>query len=625
MALIKPRGVQAAAARPTAGGTIVRTSSTGRPMIVAVSAMVVLGGILAHATIQSEKRQDWAERSIFHTERVIDDFHSLASRLIEAEATERGYLLTGDNHYLTAFQATRAAVTDVISLLRAALSDPLEDPPVGPGTLDRVERLATADLAELERVVNLQQADKSTDAMSIVRGNAGYDLMAELRGVITAMIADEQDRLALRLQELQRQQSIGVGVSITGATFAAVLMLIAFAMLVHYTGTQKTMQRTLQTEHDLALAADKAKSRFLATASHDLRQPLHAVNLFVSALRRRVSDPEATKLVAGIATAAESMQMMFNSLLDVSKLHAGVVVPNREDFRLQSVLDRLHSSFLAPAAAKGISFIMPRSEATLHTDPVLLESILRNLISNAIRYTRRGAVSVLCHDADGDGTVQLEVRDTGPGIPAEQIEQAFEEFRRLDASANAEDRGLGLGLAIVRSLANLLDLRIDIWSEVDVGTAFTVTVPRGIAAAPLATQPHKASPSLAQCRILVVDDDALVRTALTREITDWGAIAMVASNAETALSMARTQRPDLAIIDRNLGKGANGVELLKLLQQRFGGALAAIIVTGSTDPEALAELRQSGAMWTTKPVDANELRRKVATLLETVPELQPAG
>ncbi|HET6233484.1 MAG TPA: ATP-binding protein [Acetobacteraceae bacterium] len=132
---------------------------------------------------------------------------------------------------------------------------------------------------------------------------------------------------------------------------------------------------------------------------------------------------------------------------------------------------------MAPVAAKGIGFAVAGSQAMLHTDPVLLESILRNLISNAIRYTQHGEVSVLCHD--GDGVVHLEVRDTGPGIPAEQIEQAFEEFQRLDASANADDRGLGLGLAIVRSLANLLDLPVDVWSEVGVGTAFTVAMPLG--------------------------------------------------------------------------------------------------------------------------------------------------
>jgi len=145
-------------------------------------------------------------------------------------------------------------------------------------------------------------------------------------------------------------------------------------------------------------------------------------------------------------------------------------------------------------------------------------------------------------------------------------------------------------------------------------------VRRGIATDSPEVQVSKASPSLAQCRILVVEDDALVRTALTREIADWGATAMTASNAETALSMAQVERPDLAIIDRNLGQGASGVELLKLLRQRFGASLAAIIVTGSTDPEALAELRQSGAMWMTKPVDPNELRSRIVTLLAAVPE-----
>jgi signal transduction histidine kinase/ActR/RegA family two-component response regulator len=617
MSTTHTRLMPAAARRPVVEASTVRTSSVGRPAIFAASAVVVLGLILANATIQSGTRQRWAEQSILHTEQVIGDLHSLESRLVEAEADEHGYLLTTDSRYLAPFEAAHAAIPKVITQLRVALSDPLEDPSVGSISLDQVERLMASDLAELDRVVNLQQAGRSAEALSSVRGNVGYDLMANLHGMIATMAANEQLQLAANLDELQRQESIAVVVSITGAAFAAVLMSIAFILVVQYAGAQNYKQRMLQMEHDIALAADKAKSRFLATASHDLRQPLHAVNLFVSALRRRVSDPEAAKLVAGIASAAESMQMMFNSLLDVSKLHAGVVVPDREDFRLQTVLDRLHNSFVAPAAAKGIGFSVPRSAAVLHTDPVLLESILRNLISNAIRYTKRGQVSVLCRD--GDGVVHIEVQDTGPGIPAEQMERAFEEFQRLDTASNSDERGLGLGLAIVRSLAKLLELPVEVRSEVGVGTTFMVTMRRGIAVESPEVQAPKAAPSLAQCRILVVEDDALVRTAITREIADWGATAMTASNAETALSMAQIERPDVAIIDRNLGQGASGVELLKLLRQRFGNSFAAIIVTGSTDPEALAELRQSGAMWTTKPVDPDELRSRVAALLEAVP------
>jgi signal transduction histidine kinase/ActR/RegA family two-component response regulator len=623
MAFMQLQAKPSASASPAAGGKFARPSSANRPAFFAVSSVVLLGGILANATIQSETRQSWADRSIVHTERVIGDLHNLESRLIEAAAAGRGYLLTTDGRYLAPFQSAHAAITGVIAQLRVAFADPLEDPAAGAARLAEVEHLAASALADLDRAVALEQVGKSADALSVARGNVGDDLMADLRGVIATMVADEQGNLDTHLQELQHQEAISVVVSITGAAFAAVLMAVAFALVVRYTGAQYNLQRTLQTEHDIALAADKAKSRFLATASHDLRQPLHAVNLFVSALRRRVSDPEATKLVTGIASAAESMQMMFNSLLDVSKLHAGVVVPNKEDFRLQTVLDRLHSSFVAPAAAKRLGFSVPRSDVVVHTDPVLLESILRNLISNAIRYTRRGEVFVLCRDIDG--AVELDVRDTGPGIPAEQMERAFEEFQRLDTTANADERGLGLGLAIVRSLATLLELPVGIQSEVGVGTTFTVTVPCGTAVASPESQASRVAESVTQCRILIVEDDALVRTALTREITDWGATVMTASNAEAALSMVQTARPDLAIIDRNLGKGASGVELLKMLRLRFGDTLAAIIVTGSTDPESLAELRESGAMWTTKPVDANELRSRVATLLDAMPERQLAG
>lgn len=597
--------------------------SAGRPAIFAVSAVVLLGGILAHATIQSEKRQDWAERAILHTERVIDDLHVLEGRLIESEDAERGFLLTNDSRSLTALRTAEAAATNAIARLRTAVSDPLEDAVAESTRLAQVERLASSDIAEMDRIVDLQQAGQSADAVPVARGRADHSFVTQLRDMIAAMVTDEQRHLASRLAELNQQAFIAVAVSVTGSAFAAVLMAIAFGLVVQYASRQTTVQRALRTEHDIAMAADKAKSRFLATASHDLRQPLHAMHLFVSALRRRVSDPEATQLVAGIGSAAESMQMMFNSLLDVSKLHAGVVTPNPEDFPLQSVFGRLYSSFVAPATAKGIGFSIVRSAATLHTDPVLLESILRNLISNAIRYTRRGEVSVLCDDS-GDA-IRIDVCDTGPGIPAEQIERAFEEFQRLDTSASGEDRGLGLGLAIVRRLANLLDLPVEVHSEVGVGTTFSVVVPRGTATPLPEVRASRIAPLPDHCRILVVEDDALVRSALAREIADWGATALLASNAEAALSMVQTIRPDLAIIDHHLGKGLNGAEFLKLLHERFDDSLPAIIITGSTDPEVLEELRQSGALWTTKPVDAHALRAEVTSLLVTVLDLQPIG
>jgi two-component system, sensor histidine kinase and response regulator len=410
---------------------------------------------------------------------------------------------------------------------------------------------------------------------------------------------------------------------LVAASFVLIMLLletsVLYARLARSMHTrslgQATQLRAAESARDAAVNADRAKSRFVATVSHDLRQPLHAMNLFISALRRRVSGEEATRLVEGMATAASSMQGMFNSLLDVSKLDAGVIDPSFEDFPIEQVLTRLRTAFAGPAAHKGLALEIPAAKALVHSDPVLLESVLRNLVSNAIRYTKSGEVVVTCH-TEGD-VVELEVRDTGPGIPAEQHDAIFEEFRRLDSS-NQTERGLGLGLAIVRRLAGLLDAGIGLQSEVGHGSTFTVRVPPaqwddvivGADAAEPATMVGR--------RLLLVDDDPLVRDALSAEIADWGAETIVAGTPEevfAAIGVPGRPPPELAIIDRDLGSGLTGPALLEAVKQRFGLTIPAVIVTGATDADTLESLRQSGYPWITKPIDVGALRGIVYEML----------
>ncbi len=597
-----------------------RSESLRGPAILMVSAVAALGCALIYFLTESGLPQAAKDRGVRYSEQVISELQELQTWVTDAETGQRGYLLTGDPRYLASFDAAPAAIDAISRRLRTDLSGEFGDQ-VEVIRLDQIVRLADTKFSELSRTVDLERAGRHADAIIVVRSNAGLFVMASLRDAIATMIADESRRLTSSLEERRRQRDVAFAVSAAGGAFALLMMVAAGVLAVLFLRANRTTRSMLQSAHDAAVSADRAKSQFLATASHDLRQPLHAMNLFISALRRRVAGEEATQLVNNMASAAESMQMMFNSLLDVSKLHAGAVVPAKRDFPVEEIFARLRNAFAAQAEAKGIELDIPPAASVLHTDPVLLESILSNLLSNAVRYTRKGQVSVLCHVRDG--LACLEVHDTGPGIPADQIERAFEEFQRLDTS-NAADRGLGLGLAIVRRLARLLDLPIELQSEVGTGTVCTVIVPRvGVAITPQADT-IEPTDSLAGHRVLLVDDDPLVRAALAREIADWGARITVVGSAEAALWALGSIAPDVAIVDRDLGRGNNGIELLAQLRARFGD-LPAIIVTGATDPQALDELRRSGTPWLTKPIDAAVLRGKVANLLAHQTVAQPTG
>jgi signal transduction histidine kinase/ActR/RegA family two-component response regulator len=579
--------------------------------MLAVGALILLGCLLVFFVVDSSKQQRANAIAIRFAEQVIGDLRSLEARVADAESGQRGYLLTGDARYLVPYVAAPAASTQLLRRLHLALSSPLGDS-AELGHLEEAADLVTSKLAELRHAVELQQSGQTAAARALVEGNSGLAVMDRLRADIATIATNEGQWLSRWLGEREREQQFAAGVAAAGGVSALLMMLAACVLAAFFARANEAVRTALQRARDAAVSADRAKSQFLATASHDLRQPLHAMNLFISALRRRVSGAEAIKLVANMASAAESMQMMFNSLLDVSKLNAGVVEPNVREFPVEEVFARLRSAFAGPAADKGLELDIEPGTSVLRTDPVLLESILRNLISNAVRYTRQGEISVQCRIRDEIGSI--EVSDTGPGIPPDQIERAFEEFQRLDTS-NAAERGLGLGLAIVRRLARLLDLQIEIESAVGVGTSFTVHVPAVSRYNPVPAIEPQAVPALAGRRILLVDDDPMVREGLAREIADWGARVTLVGSADGALWTLGTEPPDVAIVDRDLGTGANGVDLLAQLNARFNRTIPAVIVTGATDPAALDELRRSGSPWLIKPIDAAVLRSKVAELL----------
>lgn len=381
------------------------------------------------------------------------------------------------------------------------------------------------------------------------------------------------------------------------------------------TAELETANRALSMARDDAVAATAAKSRFLAAASHDLRQPLHALSLFASALARRVSGEEPRRLVANMETTLSSLQDMFNALLDVSRLDAGIVVAEPRVFVIGDLLERVAAGFRAQAAANGLEFRLVASRLAVVSDPILIETVLRNLVANALKFTASGGVLV---GVRRRGAVAvLEIHDTGSGVAIEDRDRIFEEFERSKQAAHGQNDGLGLGLSIVRRLCNLLGHRVGVASHRGRGTVFRVELPIADHGAPaIEARPGIPSVSLAGRHILILDDEPMIVDALARTLRDDGATVTAANSAEEATrALAQALPIDLAVIDLQLEKGIDGLDLVRGWQQGRGVKLPALIVTGATDPLTLARLQSSGIAWMTKPVAVPALRATVARLV----------
>jgi signal transduction histidine kinase/CheY-like chemotaxis protein len=371
----------------------------------------------------------------------------------------------------------------------------------------------------------------------------------------------------------------------------------------------------MQIQKDAAEAANLAKSRFLAAASHDLRQPVHALSLFVGALSAQDLPPVAQRLVANIDASVTVLDALFGALLDISRLDAGVVEPRLQAFPVQFLFDRLSPEFAAEAAAKNISLRFLPCSATILSDPFLLERILRNLIANAVRYTDRGKIVV---GARQGGIVRLQVWDTGRGIPLEAQEAVFQEFFQLHNPERDREQGLGLGLAIVRRLTRLLDHPMAMRSIPGQGTMFSLSIP----GAPAIERPAvtAAIPHVTPRRglIIVIDDEKAIQLALRSLLESWGHTVMTAGSGTDMMALLAEcpACPDLVICDYRLRDGENGISVIRQLQADYNEAFPALLITGDTAADRLAEAHQSGLKLLHKPVANARLQAAIEELLD---------
>jgi len=418
-------------------------------------------------------------------------------------------------------------------------------------------------------------------AMRIGRGNLTQRIAIKTNDELEAL-GDEFNKMATRLQE-------------------------SYATLEH-----KVEERTRQLE-----LANLAKSRFLAAASHDLRQPLHALGLFVAQLHGRVRANERRRIVARIDAALSAMNELFNALLDISKLDAGVLSPSITEFPVAKLLDRVDTTFTEAAQEKGLSLRFISSSAWVRSDFILLERIVFNLVSNAIRYTSSGGVVVGCRKRGGN--LRIEVWDTGPGVPQDQQQNIFGEFYRLGAPGGDGGSGLGLGLAIVDRLCRLLDHSVLLTSILGKGSCFSVALPRVAARPEIAETPAPAHPledASDRKLVVVIDDDPLVLEGMGGLFRSWGYQLVAGTDDEALAGVADLDRPpDLIVSDYHLSGGKTGIEVIEGLRRTLSADIPAFLVSGDTSPELLRQARATGYHLLHKPVDPMTLRAMVSHVM----------
>lgn len=372
----------------------------------------------------------------------------------------------------------------------------------------------------------------------------------------------------------------------------------------------------LRARKEEAERANMAKSRFLAAASHDLRQPMHALGLFIAELSQLKQNANRERLIEQISASAEAMEDLLDSLLDISKLDAGVLEPCIRSFALQPLFERIAGAQQSYARDRGLELRIRPTDQWASSDPVLIERILGNLLSNAIRYTPAGRILLACRKR-GD-RLRIEVRDSGIGIPAEARTIIFQEFVQLDNPERARDKGLGLGLAIVRRLIDLLDHRLEVISEPGRGSVFAIEL---AASAPVTDSPEstpKRSPGdLAGIRIALVDDDPLALSATHGLLLSWGCEVVAAHDATTLLDelAADGRPPQVVICDFRLAGSANGIELIRAIRARWGSGLPAALITGDTGPDVLGLAHEAELPLLHKPVRPARLRALLNRLI----------
>jgi signal transduction histidine kinase/CheY-like chemotaxis protein len=374
----------------------------------------------------------------------------------------------------------------------------------------------------------------------------------------------------------------------------------------------KVVRRTLELE-----MANRAKSRFLAVASHDLRQPMHALGLFSSRLSSKPLPHDIRRLAQQIEASVVALGNLLDTLLDMSKLDAGAVAPEMADFPVSDILDRIEGSFRASALAKGLKFRVVHSSASVRSDPVLLERIVLNLVSNAVRYTARGSIVVGCRRRNA--CIRIEVWDTGSGIPLDFQRDIFREFYQLPNPGRDGEKGMGLGLAIVDRLSRVLDHPVRVESTPGRGSVFVVEVPLGKSRQTAARADAIGAGIARGTLVALIDGNALARDGARGALEDWGCEVIAAVSLGEMLSRIaeRGREPDIIISDYHLDGEETGIEAIEGVRAAYSAGIPGVLISGDTTPAVLQAAESSGYVLLSKPVRPMKLRALLSHLMRT--------
>jgi len=374
----------------------------------------------------------------------------------------------------------------------------------------------------------------------------------------------------------------------------------------------------LQNAKEDADRANKAKSLFLASASHDLRQPLNAMQMYIAALKSKVKDDEILTIVEDINSVSASTARLLNALLDVSELEVGAIKPRYEDFPINNIFTSIFQSFSPLAKDKNLQFRIVPSNITVKSDPDLLERILGNYMSNAIRYTKAGSVMIGCRRRGN--MVSIEVWDTGCGISEDQMPNIFEDFYQIENKERDRSKGLGLGLALAKRLSISLNHSIEFKSTLGGGSCFSVLVAIGeqkSSEVKLDVIPNIMD--LTGAKVLLIEDDTDVLKATIQLLESWGCIVEAGRDQDEIKDIIRSssfQLPDIIVADNRL-PGASGIDIVKLVRQELGAIIPSVIVTGDVERSHVQSITEKGFPVLLKPIQPAKFRAILSHLINS--------